>query len=144
MAPLAKSGGVALIVPASWNNMFAKMEAHTHGRILDVEFKNQYNTAHILIIVTYPPPIGGENSPHDSLRKIICNSIKRIDRDFRNRMQELGKQGIIIVLTDANLVANPTLDRPDVVLKLHTNNNKDNLALTLQQDLNYRDTYREC
>ena len=59
-------------------------------------------------------------------------------------MQELGKQGIIIVLTDANLVANPTLDRPNAVPRTHNNIKEDNLALTLQQDLNYRDTYREC
>ena len=81
-APLAKSGGVILIVPASWNNMFVRMETHAHGRTLEVEFKNQYNTAHILIIVTYPPPRGKKNSPHDSRRNIICNSIKCIDRDF--------------------------------------------------------------
>ena len=68
-APLAKSGGVILIVPASWNNMFVRMETHAHGRTLEVEFKNQYNTAHIPIIVTYPPPPGKKSSPHENLRK---------------------------------------------------------------------------
>ena len=47
-------------------------------------------------------------------------------------MQEIGKQGIIIVLTDANSVANPTLDGPNAVPRTHNNKKEDNLALTLQ------------
>jgi exonuclease III len=123
------------------------MEAHSHGRILEVEFKNQYDTAHILIIVTYPPPKGNSGSINDNLRRNICKSITRIHIDFQSRMQELGKQGILIVLTDANSVADPTLDRPDTTSDINTlggsKDKGDNLALLLKHDLKYTDTYRK-